>query len=79
MELTLNDFVLTILFGSLIGVALIGMVSRFFHWRSERRLKRMVTVCRLCGHVFLNSENADLVECKACHAMNCRNGNGKLG
>lgn len=79
MDLTLNDFVLGVLFATLTGVLLIGMVSRFFHWRSERRLKRMVTVCRLCGHVFLNRENAELVNCHVCHAMNCRNGNGKLG
>ncbi len=79
MELTLNDFVLGVLLATLVAVALIGMVSRFLHWRNERNLKRMVTVCRLCGHVFLNRENAELVECQACHAMNRRNGNGKLG
>lgn len=79
MDLTLNDFVLIVLFVALSGVAFIGMASRFLHWKSERKLKRMVTVCRLCGYVFLNSENADLVDCKACHATNCRNGNGKLG
>ena len=79
MEFSLNDFVMVVLLASLIGVALIGMLSRFLHWQSERRLKRMVTVCRLCGEVFLNRENAELVECKACHAVNRRNGNGKLG
>ena len=77
MELSLNDFVLGVLLTTLAAVALIGMVSRFFHWRNERNLKR--TVCRLCGHVFMNRENAELVECHACHAMNRRNGNGKLG
>lgn len=79
MELTLNDFVLGVLAATLVAVALIGMVSRFFHWKNERNLKRMVTVCRLCGHVFMNRENVDPVECPACHAMNRRNGNGKLG
>lgn len=79
MEFSLNDFVTAVLLASLVAVALIGMVSRILHWQSERRLKRMVTVCRLCGEVFLNRENADLLECKACHAVNCRNGNGKLG
>ncbi len=79
MDLTLNDFVLGVLLASLIAVALIGMISRFIHWRNERILKQLVTVCRLCGHVFLNQENIDIVECKACHAVNRRNGNGKLG
>ena len=79
MDLTLNEFVLGVLFAALIAVTIIGMTSRFFHWRNERNLKRLVTVCRLCGHVFLNRENADFVDCKACHAVNRRNGNGKLG
>ncbi len=79
MDLTLNEFVLGVLFAALIAVTIIGMTSRFFHCRNERNLKRLVTVCRLCGHVFLNRENADFVDCKACHAVNRRNGNGKLG
>ena len=35
MELSLNDFVLTVLFGSLMLVGLIGAVSRFLHWKNE--------------------------------------------
>lgn len=79
MELSLNDFVQAVLFGSLIAVALIGLVSRLFHWKSERRLLRRVVECRLCGHVFLNSERKDLLECEVCEAPNRKNGNGKLG
>lgn len=79
MELTLNDFVTGILFATMISVVVIAIISGYFHWKSERRLKRAVTVCRLCGHVFLNRENADLIDCKSCHALNLRNGNGKLG
>jgi protein-arginine kinase activator protein McsA len=75
----LNDFVLGVLLTSLVAVALIGMISRFIHWRNEQNLKRLVTVCRLCGHVFLNQESIDVVDCAACHAVNRRNGNGKLG
>lgn len=79
MELTLNDFVLFVLLASLISLAIFGSVSRFLHWSNERRLKRKVTVCRLCGHVFLNRDQNDIVECDACHSMNRRFGNGKLG
>jgi hypothetical protein len=79
MNLTLNDFVLSVLLATLVAVVLIGMVSRFLHWRNERNLKRLVMVCRLCGHVFVNRENSELVDCDACHAANLRNGNGKLG
>jgi len=79
MELILNDFVLGVLLTSMFVVLFIGIGSRFFHWKNERKLKQMVIVCRLCGHVFMNTENLDLVECKSCHALNCRDGNGKLG
>jgi hypothetical protein len=79
MELTLNDFVLGVLFAALMAVALLGIVSRFFHWKSERRLKSLVAGCRLCGHIFMNREKADLIHCDSCHAANRRNGNGKLG
>jgi hypothetical protein len=79
MDLTLNDFVLVVLFATLSAVGLFGTVSRFLHWKSERKLKRLVTVCRLCGHVFLNREESQFVHCNACQAANRRNGNGKLG
>ncbi|MES2983173.1 MAG: hypothetical protein V4727_12745 [Verrucomicrobiota bacterium] len=79
MDLTLNDFVLGVLFATLIAVLVIGTFSRFLHLKNERKLKRLVTVCRLCGHVFLNRDSAELVHCDACHAVNRRKGNGKLG
>lgn len=79
MELTLTDFVRFVLFASLFSLVIFATVSRFLHWNHERKLKRMVMVCRLCGHVFLNRENVELIECDACHSMNRRNGNGKLG
>ncbi len=78
MELSLNEFVQAILFGSLIAVALIGLVSRLLHWKSERRLRARVVECRLCGHVFMNSERKELVICEVCDAPNRKNGNGKL-
>jgi hypothetical protein len=79
MELVLNDFVRVVLFLSLVCVAVFGAFSRFLHWRSERKIRRLVTVCRLCGHVFMNRNDTELVHCDACHALNLRNGNGKLG
>jgi hypothetical protein len=79
MELSLNDFVFGVLFGTLILIGLIGLISRFLHWKKERDLKRSVVVCRLCGHVFLNPKGEDLLDCEACHAVNRGKGNGKLG
>lgn len=79
MELTLNNFVLVVLFTTLILVSIFVVFTGFLHWKSERKLKRLVTVCRLCGHVFLNRDVTELVHCNACQAVNRRNGNGKLG
>lgn len=79
MELTLNNFVLFVLFATLILVTIFVVFTGFLNWKSERKLKRLVTVCRLCGHVFLNRDDTELVQCNACQAANCRNGNGKLG
>jgi uncharacterized OB-fold protein len=79
MELTLNDFVCVVILASLAAVAAFTAISRFFHWKSERKIKQLVTVCRLCGHVFFNEQEMDLIHCKACHAANRKHGNGKLG
>lgn len=79
MELTLNDFVYTVIIASLVAVVFFTAVSRFFHWNNERKIKQLVTVCRLCGHVFFNEQELNLIHCKSCHAANRKHGNGKLG
>jgi ribosomal protein S27AE len=79
MELTLNNFVLVVLFATMILVTIFVVFTGFLQWNSERKLKRLVMVCRLCGHVFLNRDDTESVHCGACQAVNRRNGNGKLG
>lgn len=79
MDLTLNDFVLGVIFGSLALVAGFSFLSRFLHWRTERRLERLRTVCRLCGHVFASGHEGNLSHCEICDALNRRDHNGKLG
>jgi rRNA maturation endonuclease Nob1 len=79
MELTLNELVLGVIFGSLVLVSGISLLSRMLHWKTEQRLARTRTVCRLCGHIFISGHEANLNHCEACGALNRRRGNGKLG
>lgn len=79
MELTLNEFVVGVVLASLLSVAGLSLVSRFRHWRTERRLEGSRTFCRLCGHVFISGHGGDLNHCEACDALNLTKRNGKLG
>jgi len=79
MELTLNEFVLSLIALSFVLVGAFTLISRLSHWSDERRLRRSRTECRLCGHVFLNDHGGRLIECNVCHGMNQRRSNGKLG
>jgi hypothetical protein len=79
MELTLDEFVLCLVSLSLALVGGFGLISRLAHWRGERRLQRTRTVCRLCGHVFLNDYGGRLIKCRVCDGVNRRRSNGKLG
>ena len=72
MEITLSHFVLVVVFGCCVGVLVLAAVSRFLHYRSEKRALRRRIICRLCGHAFENLSDAVLVECPSCHARNER-------
>lgn len=79
MELNLNELVTAVLMGSVSLVAFFSVTSRFLHARSERRLVRMKTVCRLCGHVFISPNSGKVTECTACGKPNLLRHNGRLG
>jgi predicted Zn-ribbon and HTH transcriptional regulator len=79
MTLNLNEFVLAVVFGSLILVAVVSVISRFLHLRAELRLARSRMVCRICGSVFVSEHSGKLCQCPSCDKPNFRRGNGKLG
>ncbi|MFD2257960.1 hypothetical protein ACFSSA_14860 [Luteolibacter algae] len=79
MDLTLNELVMSIVLGSLLIVSVLSVGSRLLHSRSEVKLARMRTTCRLCGHVFLNDSSGNLIHCPSCDALNRKQRNGKLG
>lgn len=79
MELNLNEFVLVVVFGSLLLVAGVALLSRFLHLRAETRLAQARTVCRICGNVFVSGHFGKLCHCPSCDKPNLRRSNGKLG
>lgn len=79
MKLSLNEMVSIVIIGSILIVAVLSLISRILHHQAEIRVARMRCVCRLCGHVFIERNTAELSHCPACDALNFLNGNGKLG
>jgi predicted Zn-ribbon and HTH transcriptional regulator len=80
MDLSLNEFVLVVVSGSMLLTVTVSVLSRFLHARAESRLLRARAVCRLCGNVFL-SEHAGgkICHCPACDKPNLVRRNGRLG
>jgi hypothetical protein len=79
MQLSLNEFVAAVLWGSVALVGFFSLVSRFLHARAERKLVGMKTVCRLCGNVFITPHSGKLTDCTACGKPNLHRRNGRLG
>ena len=79
MDLTLADFVLWVLAGSCSLVALLTLVSRTLHARSESRALAHRVVCRLCLHAFEDTSHLGIVTCPACGASNEKGRGRRLG
>lgn len=75
----LNDFVLLVIGGSSLLVMAGSLLSRYLHWKSEVKLTRARTVCRLCGNVYLAEHSGNLTHCPECDGLNTRVSNGRLG
>lgn len=72
MEITLSHFVLAVVFGCCACVLVLAAVSRFLHYRSEKRALRRRIICRLCLHAYEDLSDAMLVDCPSCHTLNER-------
>jgi hypothetical protein len=79
MQLSLNEFVLAVVFGSLLLVAGVSVLSRLLHLRAETRITGARTFCRICGNVFVSEHSGKICQCPSCDKPNLRRGNGKLG
>lgn len=79
MSLGLNEFVLVVVFGSLLLVAGASALSRFLHFRAENRLMGARAICRICGNVFVAEHSGKVCDCPTCGKPNLRRRNGKLG
>lgn len=72
MELTLNDFVLFVVFGTCFLVLLLTAVSRTLHARSEARSLADRSICRLCLHAYEDHSHGEISTCPQCGAANER-------
>lgn len=79
MDLTLADFVLAVVTGSFLLVALVALTSRVLHGRVERRAIANRSVCRLCLTAFEDASHASIVHCPACGAANEKGRSRRLG
>lgn len=79
MELSLNDFVVAVVAGAFVLVALFTAISRLARARRERHSLAHRVVCRLCLHAFEDPGSGRIVDCPACHAATPRTGARPLG
>ena len=79
MDLTLAEFVLSVLLGSFALVIIFAVVSRSLHSRVEKRSLANRVICRLCLHAFEDSSHVNIVHCPACGAANEKGRSRKLG
>lgn len=79
MKLSLEEMVTAVIFGSFLLVIAMSLVSRMLHRRAEIRLERTRSVCRLCGHLFIEPNAGRISHCPSCDALNFDKGNGRLG
>lgn len=79
MELTLADFVLSVLLGSAALVLLFALVSRILHARAENRSLANRVICRLCLQAFEDSGYVKIVPCPRCGALNEKGRSRRLG
>ncbi len=79
MDLTLADFVLTLVIGSFVLVIFCAVISRILHERVEKQAIANRTVCRLCLFAFEDSSHVRTVHCPACGAINEKGRSRRLG
>ena len=79
MDLTLADFVLSVVFGAGALVVFFTIVSRTLHARSEARSLARRVICRLCLHAFEDESHQQVVICPHCGAATERGRDRRLG
>ena len=79
MELTPADFVLYIVGGTFIVVAIVALGSRMLHHRVEKRAQAHRVICRLCLNAFEHPHSTKTVPCPACGALNEKGRSRRLG
>ena len=79
MELTLADFALYTVLGSLALMLFLAVGSRALHERVEKRSLANRVICRLCLHAFEDTSHVSTVDCPVCGATNEKGRSRRLG
>jgi hypothetical protein len=79
MQLTLAEFVFTVVLGSFVTIPVLAAISRTLHHRTERRALADRVICRLCLHAFEERSRDRVVRCPACGAANEKGRSRRLG
>jgi hypothetical protein len=62
-----------LILGMFAGLGLLGVLWIMSVWherRQERRARRKVVLCRICGHIYDNPELKRISACPACGSLN---------
>lgn len=79
MELTLAEFILVVLLGSLGLIFVWAVLSRTLHAAVEKRGLARRVICRICLHAFEDEGSGKIVACPRCGAANERGRSRRLG
>ena len=70
IQVTLTTLVLL---GMAVGVALLGFIWLVAVWRERRgenRTRQDLVCCRICGHVYENTDRRRVTACPQCGSLN---------
>ena len=70
IQVTLSSL---LLLGMAVGVALLGgfwVVAVWLERRTENRARQDLVSCRICGHVYENTDKRNVTACPRCGSLN---------
>ena len=70
IQVTLSSL---LLLGMAVGVALLGglwMVAVWLERRAESQARQDLVACRICGHVYENTDRRNVTACPRCGSLN---------
>ncbi len=67
---SLTNLLILAMFAALGLLGALWLLAVWFERRGERRARRKVVLCRICGHVYDNPELKRISACPSCGSLN---------